>query len=288
MKKHVKKVVRIIFLTFFWACALMPLYMLILGEPFSIKTIIFSILNLDTEYHMNVFWYLGALICIYILFPALKALFDSNKKHFTLFIAICAILTFGFTLANQLLDFIGIVSHYGFGKINYPAIEMFNPFRGMYGYSFVYFCIGGLIYTYEEKIRSFSKVKRNLISSIGIIISCSMLFLVGIFYSKVDGEIWDVVWNGYDTIFTFLNVIFIYVLSLSYSKDNRFISAISRNTLGIYILHSLIIMLTRPLIKSYGFLCNLPVNLVYSFAILCVCLLLCLAMKKIPFLRKLV
>lgn len=289
MKKHVKKMIRIVFLVIFWAFALIPLYMFILGKPFSIKTVILSFLNLDAEYAITVFWYLGALICIYIFFPALKALFDSNKKHFIFFVAVCAVLTFGLTLANELLGFMSVVLQHGLGKINYPAIEMFNPFVGIHGYSFVYFCVGGLICTYEERIRSFSKVKRNLVSLIGIIISCSMLFLVGIFHSKfIDGKIWDIVWWGYDSVFTFLNVIFIYVLSLNYTKDNRFINTISQNTLGIYILHSLIIMLTRPLIKSYEFLCNIPVNLLYSFAILCVCLIVCLAIKKVPFLRKLV
>ena len=48
--------------------------MLIAGEPVSLKAIINSILVLDTRWGMNVFWYLGALVCIYIFFPAMKAL----------------------------------------------------------------------------------------------------------------------------------------------------------------------------------------------------------------------
>lgn len=261
--------------------------MLISGTPISIKEMILYILNLDIDWSMNLFWYLGALICIYILFPLLKIAFDSNKKVFVFFTVACAILTFGFVLVNEILCFVGVVSHHSI-SINFPAITMFNPFRGSYGYSFVYFCAGGLMYFYKDKILSIPKLKRNLFSVIGIFLSCICLFLVGILYSKSQGKLWDVVWNGYDTIFTFMNTIFIFILCLNYKKDNKFIRTISCNTLGIYFIHNLFFQLTKPYIYTIDLFRNIPMNLLYSFSILCISLAVILIIRKIPLLKKLV
>lgn len=82
LRKHIFKIIRIILLVFVWAFLLMPTYLLIDGEPLKIGSILSNILYLTTDSWMNFFWFLGALICIYILFPALKALFDTNKKAF--------------------------------------------------------------------------------------------------------------------------------------------------------------------------------------------------------------
>lgn len=165
---------------------------------------------------------------------------------------------------------------------------MFNPFRGSFGYSFVYFCVGGILGEYEDKVLSISKTKRNVFAIFGIPISCTCLFAMGILHSKlIKGEVWDIVWNGYDTVFTFLNVIFIYVLCLNYKKDYSFIRNVSVNTLGIYFIHGLLLRLTKGIFE-FEILCNLPFNLVYSFVILCICLLISIVMKKIPVLKKLV
>ena len=289
LSKHIKKTIRLILLVFIWGLILMPVYMIIAGEPLRINTIISSILNLDVPWGMNLFWFLGALICLYILFPALKALYDKSEKSFLFFTIACAILTFGFVFCNQVLSFFSTVSHHNLGSLGYPALTMFNLFRGSYGYSFVYFCVGGLINKHEDKILSINKTTRNIIAIIGLLISCACLFLVGVYYSRfVDGNIWDVVWNGYDTVFTFFNVLFIYVLCLNYQKNYRFIRGISRNTLGIYFTHGLIIRLTRPWIKTQDIMCNLPINLLYAFFIVCICFLICILLRKIPVLKKLI
>lgn len=287
LRKHIFKIIRIILLIFVWAFLLMPVYLLIDGEPLKIGSILSNILYLTTDSWMNFFWFLGALICIYILFPALKALFDTNKKTFVFLTVACALLTFGFVLGNQGLAFLSALFKYDFGQLNYPLFTMFNPFRGSYGYSFVYFCVGGLVYTHEDKILEIKKVKRNIISGIVMLISCTFLFLVGVFYS-LGGTLWDVIWNGYDTVFTFFNVLAIYVLCLSYTKNNKLIKNISCNTLGIYFIHGLLIRLTHPLLKSYDVFCNLPSNIIYAVLILLVSLLICLLFKKIPLLKKLV
>ncbi|MBR5093918.1 MAG: acyltransferase family protein [Oscillospiraceae bacterium] len=287
--RHIKKIIKLISLTFVWAFILMPLYLIIEKEPLSFKTVLLNILRLNKKWGMNLFWFIGALVSMYLFFPALRLLFVSDKKAFILFTVACAVLTFGFVLGDQVLAIISFVVDHGLGDLDYPILKMFDPFRGTHGYSFVYFCFGGLVYTYESKIRAIPSIKRNILAITGMVISCLLLFLVGMFNSICwDGKVWDVVWYGYDTVFTFLNVFFIYLLCLDHQHDTRFIRLISQNTLGIYFTHGLIIRLTRPWIMRSPDLCSLPFNIVYAFMILCVCLLLCLLLKRIPLLRKLV
>ena len=286
LKKHVHKMIRLIIVVSVWAFLLMPLYLLISGEPLRIHTIVMSVLSLEIEWSMNIFWFVGALICLYILFPALKALFDKDKKGFCFFTIVVAILTFGYTLSNHLLIITGAIFHHSIDSLNHPFITMFNPFRGSCGYTYVYFCIGGLTCFYEDRILSISRIKRNVVSCIGILISCTLLFFVAIFFSNYYGEKWDVIWEGYDTIFTFANVIFIYVLTLNFRSDNSFITIISKNTLGLYFVHKLIIKMTRPWIKTVPALCNVSFNIVYGFAVMCVGLVICILLRKIPIIKK--
>lgn len=289
LKKHIQKTIRLVLLVFIWGLLLMPLYMLIAREPFSITTVVFSLLGLADSWNMNYFWFLGAVVCMYVLFPALKALFDKSKESFLFVTVACAILTMGFVLGNQVISVMSTVTHKYYGDFNYPALAMFNPFRGNHGFSYVYFCVGGLMCAYEDKILSVRTAKRNIFAVLSLLVSCVCLFAVGVYYTKcVHGELWDVVWNGYATVFTFVNVLAIYVLCLNYKRNNGLIKKISCNTLGIYFTHGLIIRLTRPWIKTKDVLCNLPVNIVYAILIVCVCLLVCLLLRKIPVLKKLV
>ena len=46
------------------------------------------------------FWYLGALFCVYIFFPALKALFDTNRTAFMIFTIVIVFFTIGDDFLN--------------------------------------------------------------------------------------------------------------------------------------------------------------------------------------------
>lgn len=287
LKKHIEKIVKLFFLIFIWALILMPLYLLIANEPITLSAIIVPILNLSTNHEMNLFWYLGALICIYILFPLIKTTYDNNRKSFIFFIVVIAFLTIGFDLANEIVLLSSKVTHRLEDGLEMPIVTIFNPFRGSYGYAFVYFGVGGLTYTLKDKILNIKPIKRNTLAILGIILNCMCLFIMGILHSKyIKNELWDIVWNGYDTIFTMLNVICIYTLCLNVKKDFRIITAISCNTLGIYFIHGLFINLVE---RYFVFaLSNIGLSIITALLILLCCLAVTLLIKKIPFIRNLV
>lgn len=111
----------------------------------------------------------------------------------------------------------------------------------MYGYTFVYFCLGGVVAYYMDKIQNIAKRARNLAATIGLVVGWIGLFGLGYMYSKASGRIWDNIWYGYDTIFALIATLSIFLLCLNWHKDNIVFRTISRNTLGIYLVHMLII-----------------------------------------------
>lgn len=118
------------------------------------------------------------------------------------------------------------------------------------------------------------------------------LFATGIILSHVCNNIWDVVWNGYDTVFTFINVICIFALCKEYngrkSWFRKIIYTISVNTLGIYFIHVLFNQLIRPYVREIAFLSNIPGNIIFAHIILFISLFAVIIIKKIPVLKRLV
>lgn len=272
--------------------------MLLRSEPLSVIDFAKYLWKLELGW-INHLWYMGALVCIYIFFPILKATFDSNRKSFYFFIIACAILTFGNTCinipGNIMLYQTGFVNQPEMGKyitdgyVNFNWFNMFNPFRNIYGYAFVYFCVGGLSHEWTEKIKTgISVKKRNIIAICTICLSCFGLFVTGLILSKSMGVMWDLVWCGYDTVFTFINVLMIYVLSLSYEKKIKLVENISKNTLGIYFVHVIFVQLMRAMVSelpmSHTFMFNLP----YALCILLMSFAFIVILSKIPVIRNLV
>lgn len=288
LKKHIFKIVHLIILCGIWGLGKIVLLMPIENEflsPFEIAKALWT----WKQGWINSLWFLGALICIYVIFPILKVTYDNNRKVFYYFVIICAILTFGNVLLNESgTIFLTLVMNKTTTLQGFNFFNMFNPFRGIYGYAFVYFCVGGCFYNIKDKILHIEPLKRNVITIFAMLICCLGLWGVGICYSKASNEMWDVVWNGYDTIFTFINVICMYILCLNLKKDIKIIRVISCNTLGIYFIHEIIIHLTRNQIKQYDVCCNIPFNILYAIIIMMVCLIIALIMKKIPLIRRLV
>lgn len=288
LRKHMLKMVKLIILTLIWAVITLCILQVIRGEYFSVPEFIKAVWNWKSGW-INHLWYMGALICIYVFFPLLKNAYDTNIRMFFYFTIMCAILTIGNTTLAQIgtvcarLIFKKSISITGINLFN-----IFNPFRGIRGYSFAYFCIGGIMYHFQTELEKISVRNRNVIAIFGIVFSCFGLFSIGCYYSKIGGSLWDIVWNGYDTIFTLMNVICIYVLSLNWKNDSCIIRTISSNTLGIYFVHKIIYSFLRPHILQHEFLLDPAFNLFTCGLILAASLAICLIMRKCPVVSRLV
>ena len=288
LRKHIFKTVRLVVLTVLWGAINLLCMMVIRDEYMTVGEFVNAIVHWKQDW-INFLWYMGTLVCIYIFFPLLKLAFDNSKKIFVYFTSVCALMTFGNTFLSQMVSVgLGVLSGHtrSFDMINF--FNIFTPFNGFYAYSLVYFCLGGMVKSSEDKIMVVPSAKRNVICSFGILASCVCLWAMGIFFSKGSGEVWDVVWHGYDSVFTLINVILLFVLSKNYTSQNRFIKTVSQNTLGIYFIHSIFITASINFVMKYLVLQNVWFNLVYALAILIISLLVTVVIKKIPVVNNLV
>lgn len=119
-------------------------------EGFANSTLMFGFLQKNIQV-LGVAWFLGLVFIFYMIFPFFVYLF-SNKQR--------AWIT---TIIAVLMNIVS-VCYFDIGRTN-----MF--------YSFIYFCVGALIYLYKEKIIAFIKNKR-IISLFGIIVSIVIYFLI--------------------------------------------------------------------------------------------------------------
>ena len=90
--------------------------------------------------------------------------------------------------------------------------------------------MGGILFKYKNVLKT-QKVKN---ASIAILpISMGLIFFYGVKVSHSYNEVWDIVWHGYDNIFTLINVILIFVISLHYRSRGvlgRLVNIISENS----------------------------------------------------------
>ncbi len=288
LKKHLFKLIKLIILAYIWGSITLLFYMVLKNESFTLIEFILALVTWKQGY-INHIWYIGALVCIYILFPLLKTVYDNNRKIFIYFVIICVLMTFGNTVLNELRTVLNVVIlHNNSVSYNVNYFSIFNLFRGIRGYTFVYFCLGGLANMYFDRISNSFLLKHQWIPLLTILFNCLGLFCVGVIYSKGSGSVWDVVWNGYDSIFTLANVLCIFILCLNYRSNNYLITQVSMNTLGIYFIHLLIISLAKPYFSKMHIPCNIFINILYTLSVLYLSLGLTLCLKKIPLLKKLV
>ena len=297
LNKHIVRTCRKVIQTLIWGIISLLILERIKNESLSFPDFFRALWEWKLGW-INHLWFMGALVCLYIFFPVLKCAFDYDKKIFTFFVIICAIFTFGNKLLNAVVFLIYNALHIkdfaGFNISlfeNYNLFNFFNPFRGIYGYPFVYFCVGGLAPHFTRKILQIRRIR--LISVCGICLMTLGLGLWGIYRTKTSGNAWDVVWSGYDTIFSFFNVIFIYILCVSHdwhrSKLKRWLRVISSETLGIYFIHMFIIRLSKEWVMSrLPFMCNIAGNTVYAMIIIFLSLLIVITIEEIPIIKELV
>lgn len=288
LKKHILKIIRLVILTGVWGILDLFFLMFIRKEFLSVKDFLIGVWTWKQGW-INHLWYIQALVVIYFLFPLIKIVYDNRRDIFAFFTVSAAIFTFGNVAINILAS---IAVHLVLGKnvaYSFNWFNGFNPFRGIYGYSFVYFCIGGIAY---DILNTFKLLKRKWVCIVTILVSMFGLFVVGITLSRIKEQLWDVVWNGYDTLFTFINVVCIFSLCSYYrGTDNllrKTVFTISSNTLGIYFIHVLFNQLLKPHVVKISFMSNIPGNMLYTVIILIVSLGTVLIIRKIPVLKRLV
>lgn len=288
LKKHIFKTLKIVVLVLCWGFLGQVLLMPVTGTYFTMAELIEGICSLRDGW-INHLWFLCTLVRIYLLFPLIKYAYDHNKTLFYYITAVFLIVSVGFVTLRQGVEIVSAFLRRDFAFF-LPAdfLAQFHSFTSD-GYAYAYFCLGGLAALEKDRIMKMGAKIRIALPIVTLLVSSTGLWFVGLFYTRVIGQNWEVVWYGYNTIFTLLNTCAMVCLCLNYQTDGKRIRLISDNTLGIYLIH--------PVVNVIGKAClpvslppynTVPGTIAFAVGMLFVSLALTLLLKKIPLLRRLV
>ena len=287
LKKHTAKTLRLIVLTCFWMLFLLVVLQPYFREYYTWESFWDTCWDLRAGWN-NHLWYLAVLIGIYLIFPLAKAAFDRDRNSFYWFTAVSVILIFGCSTIDLGITVFRLLKEHTYSMYynKFPLFGIFNPLSA--GMGLAYFCLGGLAWSAEGRLRQISAIRRNLTAVAGLVLSCGIFGVLGWRFSLYQGQIWDLVWNGYTTPFILMATLCLYVLSLSWQRENALVRLIASNTLGIYLIHDLIHKVLSPFVMRFPAVQSLPGTLVYAAALLLITLCVCLVLKKIPLVKHLV
>lgn len=288
LKSHVRKIVSLVVLTFVWAVITLLVIGLIKGDHYTLSEFANAVWTWKNGV-INHLWYLQALVCIYLLFPLIKAVYDQkDKKILRYFLIVVCIFTFGNVLLNMganVAEFALGVNHFTGHSFNF--FNNFNLFKGFYGYTVVYFILGAMLFDRLKTVECVPTKGMALLLGAGMVV----LFLYGRMMSIANEGMYDTVWNGYDTVMALAICVAIFVLAYGFRvKLEHFsgvLAVIGQNTLGIYFVHRIVWAVVKPLFVRFELSTNIVVNLVFAVVMLLISLGIVLLLRRIPLVKRL-
>ena len=257
---------------------------MILKEPLKIIGIIKNIFITDiNNKYTGVLWFLQNLIALYLIYPVLKIVHDNDKKVYNYFFIILLI----FTMFTNLLS---LISNLINTEIKFEGIKIIityiSKFQILYNRNFlIFFMLGGYLFENKEKFET-KKVRIKWII-IGLA-AWIMSYIYAIIISKLQNKTYIGSFN-YESIFMPFILIGIFALTFNYKDKNhwynKFIETVSKNSLGIYLIHIIIIRILNSVITE-----TLPIGIriIKVIFIFLVSLGLTLIIKKIPKINKII
>lgn len=289
LKSHIYKTIRIVILTVIWGVIGVFVFQWIDKADFNIKQTLLDLWNMKADV-INHLWFLQTLVCIYLLFPFIKVVYDSeNRKVLYYGLVLIFILTFGNTSISQGVNVLEYVFNYNYlVRDDYNFFHDFNVFRGFYAYSLLYFILGGLI----AKAKDIRQNKKKSYAMIIIAIYSYVIHIVyGLLMSKSNQKVYDIVWYGYSSVFVLLMCVVIFIFAKEMKIRSKRIAdmllLVGGNTLGIFLLHRFIGKILGVYIDLGRYKNLVLANILYACIIAAISLLLVLIAKRIPLIKEL-
>ena len=118
-----------------------------------------------------------------------------------------------------------------------------------------------------------------------LIMNLCCLFAIGLMYSNFTDRPWDTVWNGQTTIFTLCSVMSVFVVAVRYKEKNAVIQKISQNTLGIYLIHVIVLRFMERILPV-SLMTHLGVSVLYIAVIMMLSLGITEIIHRIPIVHR--
>lgn len=281
LKKHIKKIIKVFFIMIFWGIINVIVFSLIRNEDLSVNKIIKETLNLKfTHLYSGHLWFLQSLICLYIFFPIIKIVHDSNKKVYNYLAITVIFFSVGINFLNSICQLICKLSN--IENLSAMILNNFNKINPYINNMFLcYFILGGIVF---EKKNIFEN-KRNVFYIVMLgLLSWIIAIAFGYTMSKLNNKTYTENFN-YNQIYLVVTIIGLYALSTLYINKNnnilnRFITSVGKNTMGIYLIHCILLEILKKYINIWN--ASFFQRLVISFDILIISWLISIIIAKIP------
>ena len=263
IRKHLKKTVTIVAVLAVWK-TIVALFCVFVdrSHPAPIGTLVKDFLRFQLgggfgEYPVGYFWFMNALLAVYLVYPLVKLVFDDPGR-----IALRTVLAvlFAFTVGKDtlvvLLDMLGAATHHEFTSI-LGALGEFYIF-GSYGYVLLYFMVGGLVSRAMmpeglkggvDGIRWPLRSINRPVAALLIVLCYAVSFGIQRFQHATKGTNLTIDY-GYWLLPTFAATLLALMLCLTVKGTGAkaapvraVVETVGRNTFGIYMLHMIAIVL---------------------------------------------
>ena len=293
--KHLHKILRMVFILLAWKIISLPILSALMRKRIDWKSVPQYLLGGSYDVvPLGYFWFINALLAIYIVFPILKTVYDApNGKRYLGYVTIVlGALIFAVTLGDNAKDILASYSGHQVPQV-LASLSQYNILGG-YGYALVYFIAGGYGHDMAAWLSRHlsSKRAKNICLSLMALLAWGLLFTLQRFQARAKG-ISFYVDSGYQNVLTLILTIALFQLFIQVWKVpsgiNSIVTAIGSNTLGIYYLHLMLILVTRDLVLHFHLFYKAPmlINLVLVAAIVLIAAFISWVGGKIPLFRHL-
>lgn len=275
-KKLIKHIVKMIMFFVFWSA----IYSIVLNiiepviiqhKPIDIKKIIGSFI--EGHYHL---WFIYMIVGLYLILPLLRLwVKEENKKYVEYFIILSIIFTY---IIPQIIS---IGSNYSdiFENINDIIQERLN-IKYVGGYT-TYFLLGWYIHNYDLK----NKKSIYALGVIGTIITIVGTYVLSVSTGKAV-QMYDNL--SFNILFQSIMIFMLIKTKFQHTnnKENKFITIVSKNSLGIYAIHAAFVPIIYNLLIKAGLqiaIINISLVFIISFII---ALLGSYIISKIPIIKR--
>ena len=237
LKKHYLKVVKLIVLTVVWGSALTLIGMKAgAAEPLTVKNVLHNVLMIQAgSPYVGFLWFLQNLAGVYLIFPMLKVLYDRSFALFRILFFIVGFFSVGVNVLQVIGEIIGNAEILNVIQEFLFFVSKYNPI-GNEWYLF-YFMLGAMTLHYDTKIQE----HRWLLVGSGLI-AWMVNIAVSLYLSKKTMTVYDGALFYRTNFFVF--VLALYAITMSYQNHgkiiNKFIGCVGRNTMGMYLVHTLV------------------------------------------------
>jgi surface polysaccharide O-acyltransferase-like enzyme len=255
-----KKRDNILSLVFIWNLLFTALYFALKRKPSnpfnnSINNLFFQSGNFGH------FWFLGALLIIYVVFPLLDKIYIKNEKCF-IFIAITLV------CLQIIVDGINIYS-----SINHKVVfQQLIPQTFRIESHLSYFVIGGIIKRYNKQLKKY--ISLLLICIVYAFLIFYQFYMIKNIYSNLHCEFF------YNSIITIVLSMSIFLYISNKNLNNNIIARLSKLIMLIYIIHPFVINLYNKYIR-------VNINIIKLLSVFFISMIISWIIVKIPYTEKL-